>query len=253
MTLYRQGQPAYNTPMVAHYTNVNYQNITMHSGKVMLGWDQEIRSVFHEIVDRDCYRINGLRDLATVVDVGAHFGVFSYRIHETNPQAKIISVECYDRNVQCLHKNLEGIAEIVPAALCYEGDPVFLACPTVSGGGWVTTNKNPFDRKNYVESNLALTKITLEEIMQKYSLERVSLLKLDCEGCEYDLFENCTCLDKVDRIVGEWHAYDWPHNISWGHGRFQNVVSRKLPNWQTDYRVLDDRLGYFTLVNMGQK
>ena len=55
--------------------------------------------------------------------------------------------------------------------------------------------------------------VTLQTLIQKYSLPRVDLLKLDCEGCEYDVL---TSLDretwmKIRAVFLEYH--DGPRNL----------------------------------------
>lgn len=49
--------------------------------------------------------------------------------------------------------------------------------------------------------------ITLEEIFVNNMIERCDLLKVDCEGCEYDILINCTdsILEKVKTIALEYH------------------------------------------------
>ncbi len=46
--------------------------------------------------------------------------------------------------------------------------------------------------------------ISLDTILRKYKIDRVTLLKIDCEGCEYAFFRS-KAIAKVDRIVGEYH------------------------------------------------
>jgi FkbM family methyltransferase len=55
--------------------------------------------------------------------------------------------------------------------------------------------------------------VTLQTLIKKYSIPRVDLLKLDCEGCEYDVL---TSLDretwmKISAVFLEYH--DGPRNL----------------------------------------
>lgn len=52
--------------------------------------------------------------------------------------------------------------------------------------------------------------ITLEQVIEEKVGERIDLLKLDCEGAEYDILLNQDpkIFDKIDRIVMEYHDLD---------------------------------------------
>jgi len=48
---------------------------------------------------------------------------------------------------------------------------------------------------------------SLNTIVSKFNVEKGSVLKVDCEGCEYDLFRNASreALDRFDQIEIEYH------------------------------------------------
>jgi len=48
---------------------------------------------------------------------------------------------------------------------------------------------------------------SLNTIVTKFNVEKGSVLKVDCEGCEYDLFRNASseALDRFDQIAMEYH------------------------------------------------
>uniref|UniRef100_A0A7S1PPW4 Methyltransferase FkbM domain-containing protein n=1 Tax=Alexandrium catenella TaxID=2925 RepID=A0A7S1PPW4_ALECA len=51
--------------------------------------------------------------------------------------------------------------------------------------------------------------ITIEDAMKELGVDRVRLMKIDCEGCEFEVFpalSNAT-LDRIDSLVGEYHAH----------------------------------------------
>jgi len=55
--------------------------------------------------------------------------------------------------------------------------------------------------------------VTLADVLAQQALDRVDLLKLDCEGAEYEILMNATeeTLAKVQRIVMEYHNVDADH------------------------------------------
>jgi hypothetical protein len=46
--------------------------------------------------------------------------------------------------------------------------------------------------------------VSLDSLLAKYGIDRVALLKIDCEGCEYQ-FLDTPAVARVDRILGEFH------------------------------------------------
>jgi hypothetical protein len=48
---------------------------------------------------------------------------------------------------------------------------------------------------------------TLQEIFDRFGLERVNYLKIDCEGAEYDILSETpgSILARVDRVSMEYH------------------------------------------------
>ena len=61
---------------------------------------------------------------------------------------------------------------------------------------------------NYVfASNIQKVQgVTIDMILQRYGIDRISLLKLDIEGAEREVFRNCSSwIDKVDSLMIELH------------------------------------------------
>lgn len=54
--------------------------------------------------------------------------------------------------------------------------------------------------------------ITVEDILERYALQRIDLLKIDIEGAELELFSagDLTWLDRVDCIAIELHDHFRP-------------------------------------------
>ena len=50
--------------------------------------------------------------------------------------------------------------------------------------------------------------VTLAEIFDEHQLDRCNLLKMDCEGAEYEIFYNCpiTYLHRIDQMAIEVHG-----------------------------------------------
>ena len=47
--------------------------------------------------------------------------------------------------------------------------------------------------------------LSLDEIFTKYAIERCKLLKIDCEGAEFEILSRTKVLDRVEHLRGEIH------------------------------------------------
>jgi FkbM family methyltransferase len=63
--------------------------------------------------------------------------------------------------------------------------------------------------------------LTLGELMAEHGLERIDVLKLDCEGSEFSILGRTTVLDRIGLIVGEYH----------GREAFQKLVVERFGGW----------------------
>jgi len=56
--------------------------------------------------------------------------------------------------------------------------------------------------------HITVHSVTLEDVLEENSIEKVDLLKMDCEGCEYDALLNTPfrVLRRIRRISLEWHG-----------------------------------------------
>jgi len=47
---------------------------------------------------------------------------------------------------------------------------------------------------------------TLAKVLRDFGIERVKLLKIDCEGAEYEIIGDGSILDNVEYLSGEFHS-----------------------------------------------
>jgi hypothetical protein len=46
---------------------------------------------------------------------------------------------------------------------------------------------------------------TLDQIFSEFGIDRCKLLKIDCEGSEYEILYSAKCLNRISNIRGEFH------------------------------------------------
>lgn len=201
-------------PSVKHDPNLEYHHhgvVGCRARRGVLGeWDKTIMQQVQEH-----YTFKGL-DYAqqqNVLDVGCNIGAFSLYVLALNPSAQVIGVEVDTENATIASQNLAGLATLYHARLGYEhGDFVLERVPTCAGSYSVvkrgTDRVHPgFPDQKLEYAEIAAPLISLEEIMKLHSWERINVLKLDCEGAEYDIIPHARLetLVSVDHIVGEYH------------------------------------------------
>ncbi|MBI3861039.1 MAG: FkbM family methyltransferase [Planctomycetia bacterium] len=210
-----------------------------------------VKDIFEQDAYRTCLLSNNAGPQEVVVDIGAHIGTFARLWHRKNPQARIICVEACPENLEVLRANVGDFAQVVHAACTYETAELMLLNAVRPGcestGGSVVVPKSerefsPLRQEGYVywDDFRELPRVTLEELMSRFGLEQINILKLDCEGSEYSILGNTPSLDRIRIIVGEFHV----------RARWDEFRRRRLAGW--DYgRMLDcgERGGLFHYAN----
>ncbi|MBZ0304469.1 MAG: FkbM family methyltransferase, partial [Anaerolineae bacterium] len=123
----------------------------------------------------------------TVIDVGANIGAFSLWVLAQNPDAQVIAVEVDSDNAAVLKLNLAELATVYHNRLGYEqGDFVIEELDYCAGSNRVVRRGDskivaPKGQSTHFKE-ITVKPITLETILKKHKLERIHILKLDCEG-----------------------------------------------------------------------
>lgn len=139
-----------------------------------------------------------------VLDIGAHVGIVSIYLAKKYPELKILAFEPMPENYQRLVRNLRvnSIENVYPINKALTGDGRFVSMEGSfhqNSGGMTVLNSN---------GNASLPSITLQNIFEEYELDRVRLVKIDCEGAEYEtLGATPELLNKVDYLRGEFHVF----------------------------------------------
>ena len=174
------------------------------------GFDCSWRNYNEFFVD-DIYRNFNINDLDTVIDIGANVGLFAKYMYSKGSK-KVVLVEANPN----LESNIKNMLDDD-----YNRSSVYLS-PIFSEKKKVTFNYSSsnsaigsiaFDSSMGVDydsltNQMELETITLDEIIEKENLERISLLKCDIEGGEYDLIPSLTDkqMSMIDKFMIEIHS-----------------------------------------------
>ena len=144
-----------------------------------------------------------------IIDAGANVGLASIYFANKYTTAKIIAVELSPSNFQVLFNNttLYKNIEVINAGLWPKNQILKFKEEGFSPWGYKVNNK--------LDGNsISIDSITILDIIEKYSIKKIDLLKIDIEGAEVELFsENYdSWLPKVKFIMIEFHDRSRPES-----------------------------------------
>jgi len=144
----------------------------------------------------------------TIVDIGANMGVFTVWAARRNPQAVVVSVEPGVEACGLLRHNIElnrlANVRVVQAACSGQTGPraFYRRGDTAQSSLY---NQDVYGSE-FLQAGEVAT-VTLQELFAQQGIECCDLLKLDCEGAEYEILMNAPAavLQRVERIAMEYH------------------------------------------------
>lgn len=147
-----------------------------------------------------------------ILDVGAHIGIFSLYSKALNRTAKIYALEPEEKNFDFLKKNIEANnlcdIKIFKMALAGKTEARKLVVESDS----INHHLLPLEDKGAEgeREHKAVSAISLQDFLNKNSIDLVGLLKLDIEGGEYEIFEKLLPEDfaRIQNIILEYHNYN---------------------------------------------
>jgi FkbM family methyltransferase len=158
---------------------------------------------YHQVFIKKEYAFRTSKMPAVIVDAGANIGLASILFANRFPKAKIIAIEPEKSNFELLRKNTACYPNIVAlrAALWNKNEEISLIDPGFGHWGFITEQKNG----RHAGKEL-VPAITIDRVMTEFGLEEISILKIDIEGAEKEVFSDSSAwIDKVDSIIIELH------------------------------------------------
>lgn len=126
-----------------------------------------------------------IRDNASVIDIGAHIGVFSVAAALHAPGVKVFAFEPFPDNFSRLKAN------IARNKLNDRIIPIDRAVSGVRGTREIYDMPERFSPSLYpLKDNkgaISVQCMTLKDIFDEYKIDRCDFLKVDCEGLEYEI------------------------------------------------------------------
>ncbi|CAM04114.1 FkbM family methyltransferase [Saccharopolyspora erythraea NRRL 2338] len=237
-----------------NYTAAPTSDLTLPDGRVVTCVNARNAGLVWQEIRTDCYRLD-LLDIpagGSIIDVGAHIGLFSLFAAERIPGVRLISCEPAPATFACLAANLTAFAPNATALNTAVGEQPGSAELTYYPDAEAMTTletDDEDDRSNIaaVASNLGIADsvhdyvqtfsrrterytvpvTTIDRIIADHDLGRVDLLKIDVERAEPAVLRGITDDNwpKIHNVAVEVHDI---------HGRLSEVVTLLE---QRDYRV----------------
>lgn len=119
----------------------------------------------------------------TIIDAGANVGYSSIWFKQMFSKSRILAIEPEEENSKILSENISGIPGITALenALWFEQTSLKISNPASDSWGF-RLNTADSSSGNRIET------VTIPDLISKYSIEQIDLLKIDIEGAEYELF-----------------------------------------------------------------
>ena len=173
-------------------------------GRVFIrGGTADVR-VFKDVFLKDTYGVVGPETLECVVDIGGHIGLFA--IHASRFAGRVISVEPMPANTELFRRNVaeagrENIELVECAVAGKAGTLEMFVSGNPAGHSAVRSLADDAGVSRTVRA------CTLAQLFEKRQVTRCSLLKMDCEGAEYEILHGTgpDTLASIDRLSLEYH------------------------------------------------
>jgi FkbM family methyltransferase len=170
-------------------------------------WDAEIvREIFF---DQPYTHHLRLPPNPTIIDVGGYIGDFALYAVKCLNAARVVVYEPTGENFAMLTQNI---------ALNGYGDRITAVQKAVGESGEMTLHVRSLDDGEIHSSphlyadgeHRTVPSVGLAEILDAHAIDSVDLLKVDCEGGEYEIFSSVSdaVLERIKNIAFEYHAIE---------------------------------------------
>jgi FkbM family methyltransferase len=158
--------------------------------------------IYREVFKKEIYKFNSENNKPYIIDAGANIGLSVIYFKLNYPDAEVVAFEPDKRIFEVLYDNIQsfGIKNV----------------NLVNKAVWITETEIEFysegaDAGRVVENDYDYDRgksTVLSESLKKYIFKQVDLLKIDIEGAEVKVIEDCKdVLCYVQKIFIEYHSF----------------------------------------------
>jgi FkbM family methyltransferase len=169
---------------------------------------RELMHDFKQIFMDVCYEVGDLPRPATVIDIGANTGFFSLFAAHRHPGARIIACEPIAGNLTHLRRQIDrnpsAQIECLPIAIAGKTGQIAIG---IEGDGVITTTASIAIEQAFHGKRVEVEALSLDDLFQRQCIKQCDLMKLDCEGAEYEILFSASpdVFARIERIAMEIH------------------------------------------------
>ncbi|MBN2003586.1 MAG: FkbM family methyltransferase [Anaerolineae bacterium] len=186
-------------------------------------------------LDRD-YEVNGItiRDGWTIIDIGAGLGDFAVCVGHEHPGSQIYAYEPAPESLALLKENLtlNAIKNVQACQAAVGATTVEMTLRATGEAVQYTTTDSTVSGRP--DRTVTVPGLSLDAVFRAEKLGHCDFVKLDCEGCEFDVLLRAApaTLGKIDHICLEYHDTftEFSHDDLVRHLQQQGFVVRITPN-----------------------
>tara|TARA_B110000858_G_scaffold198442_1_gene265042 strand:- start:4299 stop:5039 length:741 start_codon:yes stop_codon:yes gene_type:complete len=153
-----------------------------------------------EVMVDNVYDAFPIRPEDTIVDIGGHIGSFTVKAASQAINGKVYTFEPFPSTHAVLKKNTENLKNVHAQQTAVSG---------VCGSQELFfSSSNPAENSllRKTDNSIEVPLVTLKAAFDMNHIENVDLMKIDCEGAEYDILFNAgDSLSIVQKMVMEVH------------------------------------------------
>ncbi|MDR0693449.1 MAG: FkbM family methyltransferase [Puniceicoccales bacterium] len=201
-----------------------------------------VRMVADEI-GRNSYDFSNIdfKEGDVVIDIGGNVGMISIFLAKKFPFLKIYAFEPVKENFENFKRNIklnkipDGVITVENLAVTKDGRTVNLNIDMTNSGGSVLCAEKSVDSFQSCD----VQSITLEDIFKKFAIKSCKLLKIDCEGSEYEILYNTDkdILKRCEHMRGEFHEYVHTRKQGYSIAKLERYCKTIIDEVLMDYSV----------------
>jgi FkbM family methyltransferase len=170
-----------------------------------------LMSAFDEVFLREVYNnnITSFSENLLIIDIGANVGYFTLYILDKQPNAHIVAYEPLPSNILLLeqHKAINKINNLIIDKRAVHGTAKDI---TINYNDSIDYSVGAsILNRDKATGSITIPAVSIPDIFIENKITTCDLLKVDCEGAEYNIIFNCPdeYFEKINNIVIEVH--DW--------------------------------------------
>ena len=185
--------------------------------------DPSGKGCIREIISNDEYKLYKYKNInGNIIDIGGNNGLVTTILALQNPNSNVYSLEPSSELTKIIKKNVSD-NEIKNVKILQKGLGTGNTSTLYIGGlcsGASTLNmknKAEFIKKQSIKnlSTQTVETITFDDFISEHDISTIDVLKIDCEGGEYFLFDSeCVKQNIIKNLVGEFHDLSYSDNRS---------------------------------------